>query len=118
MLFDALPAQRHAGRGMMENGMTGGAETSNKAKIAGMLLVQQVLVEAMIQHDAMGYHQLRDTLRGVLEQLEGQSGISADVLGPLKHLLQTLEARHEPKPAGQPPHAIDWAQWLKDAAAL
>lgn len=94
------------------------SHSTMEQRIIGLLLTQQVLVEALVQHDAVGYHQLRETLNDVQGQLDGVADVPAETLAPLKQLIATLEARHSPRPAGQPPHAIDWAAWLKDAAAL
>jgi len=81
---------------------------------AGLLLAQQVVLEALVRHDAIGYHQLHETLQQALQQLQARGEVPPSVLAPLQQVLAALDRQHRPRPAGEPPEAIDWTDWLRE----
>jgi|GEM_PF-4892455 len=80
---------------------------------AGLMLAQQVLLEALVRHDAVGYHQLRETMQQALEQLQARGETPAAVLQPLQQMLAALDRQHRPRDPGEPRTALDWTDWLR-----
>jgi hypothetical protein len=89
-------------------------ESEVVSELAGLLLAQQVLIEALVQHDAVGYHQLRDTLAQGLAALETEEGVEAEMFKPLRRQLALLDATHHPIEPGTEPGVRDWRLLLME----
>jgi hypothetical protein len=89
-------------------------ESEVVSELAGLLLAQQVLIEALVQHDAVGYHQLRDTLAQALAALDAEEGVEAEMLNPLRRQLALLDASHRPIEPGVEPGGRDWRLLLRE----
>ncbi|MDP6704781.1 MAG: hypothetical protein QF893_00440 [Alphaproteobacteria bacterium] len=95
--------------------MTQSANDDLEAMVRGLMLVQQVTLEALVRHDAMGYPQARETLAQALAALEAAGDVEAAALLPLRAALETLDQVHHPRDPGDPPKPIDWVERLRRA---
>jgi hypothetical protein len=84
-----------------------------KALVAGLLLSQQVLVEALVRQDAIGYHQLRETLAAAVEALEPLAASTPGAGVALAAMLDVLDEQHRPLGPDERPHAVDWGERLQ-----
>ena len=87
--------------------------------LAGMLVTQQVVLDALIREGAIGYHQLREALLDAEGQIEKSGDADAEhALAPLRKVLHAIDTLHAPhaKEAATPER--DWALSLRDAKAL
>ncbi len=88
------------------------AETDLETRLTGIVLAQQVLVEALVRHDAIAYHQMRETMAQALATLESAEGVNDAVLAPLRGQLALLDAAHQPVEPGAAPRVRDWRELL------
>lgn len=97
--------------------MTDANDPELQAEIAGLLLAQYVLLEALVRHDALPYHQVRETLSDALGTLTATGEVGEPVLRPLHRLLDTLDQTHKPATlkAGRP--HLDWLQVFERCSA-
>ena len=82
-----------------------------RSLISGLMLSQQVLLEALLNHDAIGYHQLRETLSQALTGLE-KSEADAVALRPLRQQLELMDAVHQPSAPGDKRPVMNWQDVL------
>lgn len=80
---------------MNENG-----EPDISQRIDGLALTQSILIEALLRYDAIGYHQLKDTLAEALGALAASGRVAEPSLRPLRRLLERLELTHGPLDRG------------------
>lgn len=85
--------------------------------VTGLMLAQAALVEALVRHDAIAYHQVRQTLGEAAAALGAEAGAEEAELLPLNRLLETLDRTHAPldPDAGRP--RLDWRRVLADCRA-
>lgn len=93
--------------------MTERPVATRESELQGLLLGQHVLVEALVRHDAIGYHQLRQTLQEALAALAASTEVDEGALRPLRQLLESLDSRHRPVPPGEGRPPTDWLQVLR-----
>jgi hypothetical protein len=84
------------------------------AETVGLRLALAVLTEALVRHDAIAYHQLRETLAEAIEALETGTAADAAVLSPLRRLAEDLNRTHRPAQPNQPRPHLDWRRVLAD----
>lgn len=92
--------------------MSDGKEPKRQPDAVGLLLAQYALLEALVRHDGIGYHQLRETLADALTSLTDSGDASQAVLHPLRRLLAILDELHEPARPGERPRQLDWQHVL------
>lgn len=97
--------------------MTEMNESEVHAQLAGVLPAQYVLLEALVRHDAIGYHQLRETLADALETLTASGRASRPTLQPLRRLLASLDELHKPADPTESRPRLDWLQVLDHCGA-
>ena len=84
------------------------------AEIVGLRLALAALTESLVRHDAIAYHQVHETLAEAIAALEGEAGIDAAVLRPLRQLAQGLDRAHQPTAPDRPRPHFDWSRLLDD----
>lgn len=97
----------------METDMSERASDEAKALIAGLILSQQVLLEALVRQDAIGYHQVRTTLDDAMQAIEPVAGERPGAGLALRTMLDVLDDQHRPLGPEEKPHAVDWAERLR-----
>ena len=87
--------------------------------LAGMLVAQQVVLDALIREGAIGYHQLRETLLDAESQLSARGNEDAALaIEPLRKVLHAIDTLHAPHSKESATPARDWKRSLRDAQAL
>jgi hypothetical protein len=92
------------------------SETNDQAirpLLAGVVLLQQIILELLIRQDAIGYHQAREFLVSAAGVFEQARGIPAEAVKPLRAAIDMLDDLHRPLPAGEHPHAPNWLDQLR-----
>ncbi len=87
--------------------------------LRGLLLSQEVIVEALLSHDTIGFHQLKQSLEEALTALEAtEQKIDPAALVPLERLLSLVERLHGPRAPGQTREKANWvAEAIKPPTA-
>ena len=93
--------------------MTDANERELRSLVSGLMLSQQVLLEALLRHDAIGYHQLRETLADALAALESAGDVDAQALRPLHLQLELMDATHQPRRPEEKRPVLDWQDVLR-----
>ena len=90
-----------------------------EALISGLLVMQQVTLDALIRQNAIGYHQVRQALSEALAQIE-KPGVAAhpSAVAPLKKMLHSIDILHAPHKREAPTTAPDWSRAMRDAQWL
>ena len=89
-----------------------------EATVAGLLVAQQVIIDALINHNAIGYPQLHKALSDAetqLGEIEGEVGAAA--LLPLRKLLHSLDILHAPHARQEKTPHPSWTQAMRDSLA-
>lgn len=89
------------------------ASDEAKALIAGLILSQQVLLEALVRQDAIGYHQVRKTLDDAAQAIGPLAEDKPEAGLALRTMLDVLDDQHRPLGPEEKPHAVDWAARLR-----
>jgi len=93
-------------------------QPGRQPQITGLLLAQYALLEAMVRHDAIGYHQVRETLADALATLTASKQVGEPVLRPLRQLLTMLDELHKPANLKEGRPRLDWQRVLEHCAAI
>ncbi len=72
------------------------------------------LIEALVRHDAIGYHQLRETLEQGIAAITEEEGAESATLEPLSRQITLLDAAHKPIEPGSESGGRDWRMLLRD----
>lgn len=84
--------------------------------VAGLIVTQQALADALIRHEALGYHQLHEALADAEEQLANLEGeIGSETVIPIRKTLHAIEALHAPHQREERTPAPDWQAAIRDA---
>jgi hypothetical protein len=90
-----------------------------EALISGLLVVQQVTLNALIRNNAIGYPQLREALKEALEQVEKPGVVAhAAAVTPLRKALHSIDILNAPHGRDAPTTAPDWSRAMRDAQSL
>lgn len=81
--------------------------------LAGVVLLQQVILELLIRQDAVGYPQAREFLASVENRLAQGAGLAPDLLRPLRSAIDVMDELHRPLGPGERPRAPDWLDHLR-----
>lgn len=81
--------------------------------LAGVVLLQQIILELLIRQDAVGYPQAREFLAGVAGRLDQTPGLPPDLLRPLRAAIDLIDEAHRPREPNERPHAPDWVDQLR-----
>jgi hypothetical protein len=90
------------------------ADQALRETVAGLVLMQQVLIEAMIRYDMIGYPQAHAALEEALAVLAADRRVTPAMTLPLRKALALLDERHRPFGPGERPHPVDWSYQLGD----
>jgi hypothetical protein len=90
-----------------------------EALISGLLVVQQVTLDALIRHNAVGYGQVHDALKDAVAQIEKSGAVAhSGAVVPLKKLLHSIDILHAPHSRDALTTAPDWPRAMRDALSL
>lgn len=89
------------------------SDDKTQALLQGLLLSQQVLIEALVRTDAIGYPQARTALNEALTELGRQPSAPAEAMRPLRAALELLDQLHRPLGPKERPKTVDWRAELK-----
>lgn len=89
------------------------SDDKTQALLQGLLLSQQVLIEALVRSDAIGYPRARAALNEALTALGRPPSAPAEILRPLQSALELLDQLHRPLGPGERPATVDWHAELK-----
>ena len=93
--------------------MTETTDPELRSLISGLMLSQQVLLEALLRHDAIGYHQLRETFADALANLETSEVAKEVALRPLRQQLELMNAMHQPVRLDEKRPSVNWQDVLQ-----
>lgn len=88
-------------------------DEATRPLLAGVVLLQQMILELLIRQDSIGYHQAREFLAQAAAAFDRTRGVPPETLKPLRAAIDMLDDLHRPLGPDEQPHAPNWLDQLR-----